>query len=167
MGRRHRGEKKLSDKEAEENLTAKLVETGYREELKKKVKLYLFMYGRMFCMEWMGNSKRIISIPISDKLRTPITFQLVEKLEESGWKDQVKVVCKDVVKERGLDRITVEDLVQVISIHARVWILGSMASYIFSLCTKVLPLPLSIPRKWHQKEVNLFLRKLEKSCLKT
>ena len=36
MGRKHR-EKKMSDKEAEENLTAKLVETGYREELKKKV----------------------------------------------------------------------------------------------------------------------------------
>merc|ERR1712111_190408 len=76
MGRRHRGEKKLSDREAEENLTAKLVETGYREELKKK---------------------------------------LVEKLEESGWKDQVKGVCKDVVKERGLDRITVEDLVQEVA----------------------------------------------------
>mgnify|MGYP001313304661 CR=1 FL=1 len=38
---------------------------------------------------------------------------MVERLEESGWKDQVKGVCKDVVKERGLDRITVEDLVQV------------------------------------------------------
>ena len=37
MGRKHR-EKKMSDKEAEENLTAKLVETGYREELKKKVR---------------------------------------------------------------------------------------------------------------------------------
>merc|ERR1711936_509166 len=75
MGRKHR-EKKMSDKEAEENLTAKLVETGYREELKKK---------------------------------------LVEKLEESGWKDQVKGVCKDVVKERGLDKITVEDLVQEVA----------------------------------------------------
>ena len=28
----------MSDREAEENLTAKLVETGYREELKKKVR---------------------------------------------------------------------------------------------------------------------------------
>ena len=38
---------------------------------------------------------------------------MVERLEESGWRDQVKGVCKDVVKERGLDKITVEDLVQV------------------------------------------------------
>ena len=37
MGRKHRA-KKMSDKQAEENLTAKLVETGYREELKKKVR---------------------------------------------------------------------------------------------------------------------------------
>ena len=36
MGRKHR-EKKLTDKEAEEQLTAKLVDTGYREVIKKKV----------------------------------------------------------------------------------------------------------------------------------
>ena len=29
---------------------------------------------------------------------------------------QVKMACRDVVKERGLDRITVEDLVQVTEI---------------------------------------------------
>lgn len=75
MGRKHR-EKKLTDKEAEEQLTAKLVDTGYREVLKKK---------------------------------------LVERLEESGWKDQVRMACKDVVKERGLDKITVEDLVQEVA----------------------------------------------------
>ena len=55
-------------------------------------------------------------------------------MEECGWKDQVryakellinspwvdskcvqvKLACRDVVKERGLDKITVEDLVQVL-----------------------------------------------------
>ena len=44
-------------------------------------------------------------------------LQLVERLEESGWKDQVRMACKDVVKERGLDKITVEDLVQVHTLH--------------------------------------------------
>ncbi|XP_023335621.1 transcription and mRNA export factor ENY2-1 [Eurytemora carolleeae] len=38
--------------------------------------------------------------------------KLVKKLEEIGWKDQVKLVCRDVVKEKGLDKISVEDLVQ-------------------------------------------------------
>lgn len=42
-------------------------------------------------------------------------MQLVRRLEESGWKDQVKAVCKEVVKERGLDRITVEELVQEVA----------------------------------------------------
>ena len=37
MGRRHHREKKMTEKEAEGNLTAKLEESGYREELKKKV----------------------------------------------------------------------------------------------------------------------------------
>ena len=41
----------------------------------------------------------------------------MERLEESGWKDQVRTACKEVVKERGLDRITVEDLVQVHTLH--------------------------------------------------
>ena len=38
--------------------------------------------------------------------------------KSSHWADskdvQVKLACRDVVKERGLDKITVEDLVQVL-----------------------------------------------------
>merc|ERR550517_1718158 len=74
MGR-HR-HKKVSDKDAEENITKQLVESGKKEELK---------------------------------------IMLAEKLEECGWKDQVKMACRDVVKEKGLDRITVEDLVQEVA----------------------------------------------------
>ena len=40
---------------------------------------------------------------------------MIAKLEESGWRDQVKMTCKEVVKERGLDKITVEDLVQEVA----------------------------------------------------
>eukprot|EP00090_Calanus_glacialis_P009028 TRINITY_DN17363_c0_g1_i2.p2 TRINITY_DN17363_c0_g1~~TRINITY_DN17363_c0_g1_i2.p2 ORF type:complete len:103 (-),score=53.95 TRINITY_DN17363_c0_g1_i2:69-377(-) len=47
--------------------------------------------------------------------REELKEKLMERLEESGWKDQVKMACRDVVKERGLDRITVEDLVQDIA----------------------------------------------------
>jgi len=36
---------------------------------------------------------------------------LQQKLIECGWRDQVKSYCKDVVKQKGLDNITVEDLV--------------------------------------------------------
>uniref|UniRef100_A0A3Q3A411 Transcription and mRNA export factor ENY2 n=1 Tax=Kryptolebias marmoratus TaxID=37003 RepID=A0A3Q3A411_KRYMA len=33
------------------------------------------------------------------------------KLVECGWKDQLKAHCKDVIREKGLDHVTVEDLV--------------------------------------------------------
>ena len=48
MGRRHHREKKMSEREAEENLTAKLEESGYREELKKKVSaLHFFLVSQI------------------------------------------------------------------------------------------------------------------------
>uniref|UniRef100_A0A9J8DJ80 Transcription and mRNA export factor ENY2 n=1 Tax=Cyprinus carpio carpio TaxID=630221 RepID=A0A9J8DJ80_CYPCA len=33
------------------------------------------------------------------------------KLIECGWRDQVKALCKEVIKEKGLENVTVEDLV--------------------------------------------------------
>uniref|UniRef100_A0A3B3XEU6 Transcription and mRNA export factor ENY2 n=1 Tax=Poecilia mexicana TaxID=48701 RepID=A0A3B3XEU6_9TELE len=33
------------------------------------------------------------------------------KLTECGWKDQMKAQCKDVIKQKGLEHVTVEDLV--------------------------------------------------------
>ena len=41
--------------------------------------------------------------------------QLAQKLEECGWRDQVKVACREVVKERGLDQVSVEELVQEVA----------------------------------------------------
>ncbi|XP_068426282.1 transcription and mRNA export factor ENY2 isoform X2 [Clinocottus analis] len=33
------------------------------------------------------------------------------KLTECGWKDQMKAHCKEVIKDKGLEQVTVEDLV--------------------------------------------------------
>ncbi|XP_062502061.1 transcription and mRNA export factor ENY2-like [Corticium candelabrum] len=41
------------------------------------------------------------------------------RLIESGWKDKLKDHCKEVVKQKGLDRITVEDLIAEITPRAR------------------------------------------------
>ena len=38
------------------------------------------------------------------------------KLEECGWRDELKAYCKEVIKNKGLEKITVEDLVQEITI---------------------------------------------------
>jgi enhancer of yellow 2 transcription factor len=41
------------------------------------------------------------------------------RLVESGWKDQLKEHCKEVVRQKGLDRVTVDDLVGEITPKAR------------------------------------------------
>ncbi|MEQ2159054.1 Transcription and mRNA export factor eny2, partial [Goodea atripinnis] len=33
------------------------------------------------------------------------------KLTECGWEDQMKAQCKEVIKEKGLEHVTVEDIV--------------------------------------------------------
>eukprot|EP01114_Cavostelium_apophysatum_P017018 TRINITY_DN4963_c0_g1_i1.p1 TRINITY_DN4963_c0_g1~~TRINITY_DN4963_c0_g1_i1.p1 ORF type:complete len:108 (-),score=1.29 TRINITY_DN4963_c0_g1_i1:3-326(-) len=40
---------------------------------------------------------------IKDMLRT--------KLVECGWRDELKQHCRDLIKQRGLENVTVEDLV--------------------------------------------------------
>uniref|UniRef100_A0A6I8N0J4 Transcription and mRNA export factor ENY2 n=1 Tax=Ornithorhynchus anatinus TaxID=9258 RepID=A0A6I8N0J4_ORNAN len=41
------------------------------------------------------------------------------KLIECGWKDQLKAHCKDVIKEKGLEHVTVDDLVTEITPKGR------------------------------------------------
>ncbi|CAF96269.1 unnamed protein product, partial [Tetraodon nigroviridis] len=41
------------------------------------------------------------------------------KLSECGWRDQVKAHCKEIIKERGLEHVTVEDLVAEITPKGR------------------------------------------------
>ncbi|XP_069112172.1 transcription and mRNA export factor ENY2 isoform X1 [Argopecten irradians] len=41
------------------------------------------------------------------------------RLIECGWRDQLKAHCKEVVKEKGLEHITVDDLVQEITPKGR------------------------------------------------
>merc|ERR1712072_578595 len=44
---------------------------------------------------------------------------LREKLLESGWRDQLKKHCAEVIRRKGLDEITLEGLVDEITPHAR------------------------------------------------
>ncbi|TNN46160.1 Transcription and mRNA export factor ENY2-2 [Liparis tanakae] len=37
------------------------------------------------------------------------------KLAECGWEDQVKARCKEVIRDKGLELVTVEDLVAQIT----------------------------------------------------
>ncbi|XP_060568179.1 transcription and mRNA export factor ENY2 [Ruditapes philippinarum] len=41
------------------------------------------------------------------------------RLVECGWRDQLKQYCKEVVKQKGLEHITVDDLVAEITPKGR------------------------------------------------
>ena len=41
------------------------------------------------------------------------------KLEECGWRDELKSYCKEVIKNKGLEKITVEELVAEITPRGR------------------------------------------------
>ncbi|XP_078481435.1 transcription and mRNA export factor ENY2 [Ciona intestinalis] len=67
-----------------------------------------------------------------NQMRSAINQQLVEtgereklkellrvRLAECGWRDQLKQLCKEIVRERGLEHVSVDDLVQDITPKAR------------------------------------------------
>ena len=67
-----------------------------------------------------------------EQMRASINQQLVEtgereklkellrlRLAECGWRDQLKQQCKDIIKKKGLEHVTLDDLVQEITPQAR------------------------------------------------
>ncbi|KAF5929778.1 hypothetical protein HPG69_002502 [Diceros bicornis minor] len=49
------------------------------------------------------------------------------KLIECGWKDQLKAHCKEVIKEKGLEHVTVDDLVAEITPKGRALVPDSLS----------------------------------------
>ncbi|KAJ8353973.1 hypothetical protein SKAU_G00215400 [Synaphobranchus kaupii] len=79
-----------------------------------------------------SNSFREKNMSKDSQMRAAINQKLIEmgererlkellraKLIECGWKDQLKAHCKDVIKEKGLEHVTVEDLVAEITPKGR------------------------------------------------
>eukprot|EP01039_Chlorochromonas_danica_P010989 gene10991-12236_t len=50
-----------------------------------------------------------------DKLKE----MLRERLVQCGWRDELKEYCKDVIRKKGLEKVTVEELVAEITPHGR------------------------------------------------
>jgi hypothetical protein len=44
---------------------------------------------------------------------------LRERLIASGWRDELKEACKEVIRKKGLDKITIEELVAEITPKGR------------------------------------------------
>uniref|UniRef100_A0A8C6FDU4 Transcription and mRNA export factor ENY2 n=1 Tax=Monodon monoceros TaxID=40151 RepID=A0A8C6FDU4_MONMO len=73
------------------------------------------------------------------QVRAAINQTLIEKLEkenssellrakliECGWKDQLKAHCKEVIKEKGLEHVTVDDLVAEVTPKGRALVPASV-----------------------------------------
>ena len=44
---------------------------------------------------------------------------LRERLIESGWRDELKIKCKEIIQNKGLEKITVQQLIQDITPYAQ------------------------------------------------
>ena len=44
---------------------------------------------------------------------------LRQRLVESGWRDQLKIKCKEIISNKGLEKITVPELIEQVTPYAR------------------------------------------------
>jgi len=60
-------------------------------------------------------NQKLIESGERDKLKEILRTRLIE----CGWRDQLKVHCKEIVRQKGLENITVDDLVAEITPKGR------------------------------------------------
>lgn len=58
---------------------------------------------------------KLVETGEKDKLKE----MLREKLVECGWRDELKEYCKEVIRKKGLEKVTVEELVADITPQGR------------------------------------------------
>ncbi|XP_036063665.1 transcription and mRNA export factor ENY2 isoform X2 [Onychomys torridus] len=91
-------------------INQKLIETGERERPYPQV---AEISSSKFTFHQLSKEPHLITIFLSLK------ELLRAKLIECGWKDQLKAHCKEVIKEKGLEHVTVDDLVAEITPKGR------------------------------------------------
>lgn len=58
---------------------------------------------------------KLVETGEKDKLKEFLREQLIK----SGWRDELKEFCKEVIRRKGLEKVTVEELVADITPHGR------------------------------------------------
>uniref|UniRef100_A0ABI7WGG4 Transcription and mRNA export factor ENY2 n=1 Tax=Felis catus TaxID=9685 RepID=A0ABI7WGG4_FELCA len=100
-------------------INQKLIETGERERRLPT------RWQRSAVQDSHPSGSDYLSPSSSSKVPGLITILLSlkellrAKLIECGWKDQLKAHCKEVIKEKGLEHVTVDDLVAEITPKGR------------------------------------------------
>ena len=72
---------------------------------------------RLASVEEIKNSilKKLVETGEKDRLKELLT----DRLTQSGWRDGLKEHCKEIIRRKGLEKVTVEDLVNEITPHGR------------------------------------------------
>jgi len=60
-------------------------------------------------------TRKLVETGEREKLKELLRFKLVE----CGWRDQLKQNCKEIVRKRGLENVTVDELVAEITPQGR------------------------------------------------
>ena len=79
---------------------------------------YLHPYrsdGESLIIVIITDDYHIHSIGEKDKLKE----MLRERLVQCGWRDELKEYCKEVIRKKGLEKVTVEELVADITPQGR------------------------------------------------
>ncbi|TMW59016.1 hypothetical protein Poli38472_007161 [Pythium oligandrum] len=63
--------------------------------------------------------KRISAKLAESGERERLKEMLRHRLIESGWRDEMKSYCKEVIRNKGIDQVTVDDLIDEITPKAR------------------------------------------------
>ncbi|EFX67106.1 transcription and mRNA export factor ENY2-like [Daphnia pulex] len=60
-------------------------------------------------------NQRLVEKGDKERLRAVLREQLIK----SGWRDALKLECRKVVQEQGLDNISVDEIIKQVTPHAR------------------------------------------------
>ncbi|CAI5729053.1 unnamed protein product [Peronospora destructor] len=74
----------------------------------------------------MRITKRFVQSGEKEKLKEFFRFKLLE----CGWRDAMKQECRVVIRNKGIDHVTVEDLVEEITLQGRALVPGDVKNEI-------------------------------------
>ncbi|CAH0513367.1 unnamed protein product [Peronospora belbahrii] len=79
----------------------------------------------------MRISERFVQSGVKDQVKELLRVKLVD----CGWRDEMKLHCKEVIRKKGIDHVTVEDLVEEITLKARALVPGDVKNEILQKIT--------------------------------
>lgn len=104
-------ERQKRDEQIRETIMAKLIETGNMLR-----SIYIHVEAMESLSSWSSSlMTNIHSTGEKDKLKE----MLRERLVQCGWRDELKEYCKEVIRKKGLEKVTVEELVADITPQGR------------------------------------------------